>query len=137
MATSVASTAASRRSGGVRRAALNPVGAVDGEVTTGEHQRLMSVVELHGVRRCAVLAPHLDDLAVPVHRPDGPAVNGDPVALLRSHGIASLDPGYDRSGPEGMARTRVVRRRALRRAQRPTAFPVSAPGGACGGRATG
>ena len=50
-------------------------------------QRLVPVVEAHEVRRPAVGAAHLEDLAVPVGLPDLLAVDDQAIADARLHGI--------------------------------------------------
>jgi putative phosphoesterase len=79
------------------------VAAFDGEITTGIHDRFVSVIKADQVGRRSALASDFDDHAVPVGGSNRPAVHNDPVALGCLHGN-HLQPQITTPGRAGKGR---------------------------------
>lgn len=82
-----------------------------------KHQRLLSVVVAHEVRRCSVRSPNLDDLECLVGRTCRPAVHAQPVTYYCTHGNSS-----QRSYPADCTLPRIGGRGAAPQATDPTLY---------------
>jgi hypothetical protein len=106
-----------------------------------KHQRLMSVVVAHEVRRCSVGSPNLDDLGRLVGRTGRPAVHAQPVTYYCTHDnssprvlSSSLHPPANRRKREAAPQATVpVPACELRRARSPAVDTRSAGSGSGAG----
>src|SRR5690606_26050978 len=78
-----------RRAGGTGTRFGSGVGQ-DAAVGARVGQALVAVVPAHQVRRLAVAAAHLEDLALAARLSDLATLDDDPVARLRAHAITSF-----------------------------------------------